>query len=229
MLPALNEEQTVGKLIKEIPLKILEDKGYTVELVVIDNNSTDNTRAAAEQNGATVIFEPRRGKGNAIKTALRAIEADFIFMLDADYTYPPIYIAEMIEALKQNDVIIGSRLKGKREKGAFTWLNFTGNVLLSLLATIMYQRRISDVCTGYWGFKAAVVKNLCLEHVSGFELEATIFTQIARKGYSLAEIPIYYRRRTGGPPKLKLMRDGLIIALTLIKGRIKSSSTKKTS
>ena len=223
ILPAHNECQALGKLIKEIPLQSLSQLDYSVEVIVVDNGSTDDTRVVAEQSGAKVIVEPIRGKGMAVKAAFKAVEADFYIMLDADDTYPPEYIIKMLEMLKNHDVVIGSRITGRREKDAFRWLNFTGNLLLSMLATIIYGKWISDVCTGYWGFRDTVIKNICLDHVVGFEIEASLFSQIATKGYSLAEIPILYRRRTGGPPKLRLMRDGLKIAGTLIIGRFRGS------
>jgi len=86
-----------------------------------------------------------------------------------------------------------------------------------LLATVIYQRKISDLCTGYWGFRAEVVKSLSLK-ASGFELEAELFSQLVRKGYSITELPIYYRRRPN-PPKLRSLQDGIKIGWTLLTRR----------
>ena len=218
ILPTLNEEEAIGKLIKEIPTQQLEQEGYLVQVVIADNNSTDRTRAIAEQNNATVIIEPRRGKGFAVAAGLKSVEADFIFILDADYTYPPVYIPEMVKLLKNNHAVAGTRLKGSREKEALPLLNLIGNHLLSLLATVVYQRRVSDVCTGYWGLKGDVVRNLRLK-AKGFELEVRLFGELTRRGYTIAELPIYYRRRIGGRPKLRPLKDGIKIAWTLLNGR----------
>ena len=84
ILPSLNEELTIGKVIDEIPRQLLEEEGYQVEVVVIDNNSRDRTRQAAQAKGARVIIEPRRGKGRAVRAALASVRADFVFMLDAE-------------------------------------------------------------------------------------------------------------------------------------------------
>ena len=222
ILPAFNEELALGKLIDEVPNQQLEEAGYQVEVIVIDNNSTDRTKAVAEQHGAIVISEPRQGKALAVKTAFDTVEADFFFMLDADYTYPPSYIVSMLPLLEHNDVVIGSRFKGSQEKKAFNWINIIGNVMLSLFASIVYQRYISDLCTGYWGFRGEVVKQLCLNDVTGFELEAKLFSEVVKKRYSVAEIPINYRRRTGGPTKLRPLIDGLRIVRTLLKSRFSS-------
>lgn len=221
ILPALNEEETIGKVIDEIPRQALEGKGYDVSVLVVDGNSTDRTREIAEDKGAQVIIEPRKGKGRAVRTAFEQVKADFIFMLDADYTYPATYIPDMLDILQHGcPVVIGSRLKGKREEGAMSRLNVVGNRLLSLMATIVYQRRTSDVCTGCWGFRAEVVKSLSLR-ATGFDLEADLFSQLARKGYSIAEIPIYYRRRPT-PAKLSSLKDGLKIGWRLLANRFKS-------
>jgi dolichol-phosphate mannosyltransferase len=218
ILPALNEEEALGKLIAEMPTQQLEQEGYLVQIVIADNNSTDQTRTIAEQNNATVIIEPRRGKGFAVEAGLKSVEADFIFILDADYTYPPVHILDMLKLLQNNHVVTGSRLKGRREKEAIPLFNLIGNYLLSLLATVVYQRRVSDVCTGYWGLRGDVVRNLSLK-ATGFELEVRLFSELIRRGYTIAELPIYYRRRIGGRPKLRPVKDGIKIAWTLLTGR----------
>lgn len=222
ILPALNEEESVAKVIEEIPVEVLERNGYKVQVIVVDNNSTDKTRVLAEQAGATVLFEPLRGKGRAIQTAFNTLYADYVFMLDADYTYPAGHIVEMLEVLRHKDVVIGSRLTGRREKGSITRLNVVGNILLSFLATLLYGKHASDLCTGYWGFKGKVIKNINLHNVSGFELETRLFIEIVKRGYTFSEIPINYRCRAGGCAKLNPLRDGLGIAFSLVRNRFKS-------
>lgn len=217
ILPALNEELTIGKVIDEIPKQILEREGYQVEVLVVDNNSSDQTGQVAQAKGARVITESRRGKGRAIRTALASVKADFVFMLDADYTYPATHIPEMLRVLQDYPVVIGSRLRGQREKGAIRGLNIVGNFVLTLIANVLYRTRISDLCTGYWGMRGEVIPNLKLQ-VEGFQLEAELFTQLAKKGYRIAEVPIHYRRRQT-EAKLNRIKDGIKIGWTLIARR----------
>ena len=219
ILPTLNEEQTIGRVIDEIPRQALEEGGYKVQVLVVDGNSTDRTRQIAEQKGASTIVERRKGKGIAVTGALSSVDADFIFMLDADATYPPGAIPDMLKMLGSHHAVIGSRLKGRREKGAMRRLNLVGNRLLSLIATVFYCKRISDVCSGLWGFRGEVVKNLNLR-ATAFDLEAELFSQLAKRGYSIAEIPIYYRRRAS-PPKLRPLKDGTRIGWALITRRFR--------
>jgi len=219
VLPTLNEEQTIGRVIDEIPRKTLEGAGYKVRLLVVDGNSADRTRQIAEEKGASIVTERRRGKGIAVTKALSAVDADFIFMLDTDYTYPAGYIPDMLKLLEEHHAVIGSRMRGRRQKGAMSRLNLVGNYLLSLIATVFYGKRISDVCSGFWGFRGEVVKKLHLR-ATAFDLEAEIFSQLTRRGYSIAEIPIDYRRRLS-PPKLRSLRDGTRIGWALITRRFR--------
>ena len=220
IFPALNEEVTIGKVIDEVPMEEIERKGYRAEVIVVDNGSTDKTREIAEAKGARVITEPRRGKGRAIRTAFESVGGDYVFMLDADFTYPATYIPRMLELLEEGyDVVLGSRLKGQLEDGAMTRLNLVGNHLLSFLANILYGTRISDLCTGCWGFRGEVTKSLKLDAI-GFELEANMLIELAMKGYRIGETPIYYRRRPT-PAKLSSLKAGFRIGRTLIRKRFR--------
>ena len=218
IIPARNESDTIAQVIDEIPTEEIEGKGYSVEVLVIDNNSNDRTGEIAREKGARVIVETSRGKGKAIKTAFKSVNSDLIFMLDADYTYPATYIPTMLDVLQEGyDVVIGCRLKGGMIAGAMSKTNLWGNHILAWLASVLYRTRISDLCTGYWGLTGRVVNGLELE-AKGFELEAAMFAEIAKKGYRIAEVPIYYRRRTT-PSSLNSMRDGLKIGWTLFTRR----------
>ena len=215
ILPALNEEETIGKVIGEVPKRELEKKGYKVEILVVNNNSADRTEGIAKEKGAKVILEPRRGKGRAVRTGFESASGDFIFILDADYTYPATYILRMLEVLQEgHDVVIGSRLRGQMKEGAMSKMNLVGNRFLSFIANILYGTRISDLCTGYWGLTRRVIEDIELD-AKGFEFEANMFAEIVKKGYSIAEVPIYYRRRTT-PSKLNPLKDGSKIGWTLL-------------
>ena len=220
IIPALNEKLTIGKVIDEIPKEDLQKVGYGVEIVVVDNNSTDGTAEIAKEKGVKVIVESIKGKGRAVRTGFKSAGGDFIFILDADYTYPATYIPRMLEFLQEGcDVVIGSRLKGQMREGAMSRMNLLGNRLLVFMANILYRTRISDLCTGYWGLTRRVIEELEL-NAEGFELEAAMFAEIAKKGYSIAEVPIYYRRRTT-PGTLSALKDGIKIGWTLLTMRFR--------
>jgi dolichol-phosphate mannosyltransferase len=218
VLPALNEEEAIGKVIDEIPVEELEAKGYQTEIIVVDNGSSDKTAEIAAAQGAKVISEPNRGKGRAIRAGFRAVSGDFVFMLDSDFTYPAGYITRMVELLEGGyDVVLGSRLKGSVEQGAMRRLNLIGNHLLAFMANILYGTRVSDLCTGFWGFKVGVVRSLNIDAV-GFELEANLLIEVAKSGYKIGEVPIQYRKRATAS-KLGSLRAGWRIGRKLIASR----------
>jgi len=218
VLPALNEKEAIGKVIDEIPVEELRSKGYETEIIVVDNGSTDKTAEIAAAHGAKVIDEPNRGKGRAIRTGFGAVSGDFVFMLDSDFTYPAGYITQMVELLEGGcDVVLGSRLNGSVEQGAIKRFNLVGNHLLAFLANMLYGTRVSDLCTGFWGFKVDVLRNLNLDAV-GFELEANMLIEVAKHKYRVGEVPIQYRRRATAS-KLGSIKAGWGIANTIVKKR----------
>jgi dolichol-phosphate mannosyltransferase len=217
VIPTLNEERSIGTVIDDVPVGDLRKNGFKTAVYVIDGRSVDHTRDIAVQKGAQVITEQRRGKGVALQTAFRAVEADYVIVVDGDNTYPISVATEMLRLLQTNDVVIGSRLKGYIEPGAMTRLNVLGNTLLTLLARSLFRTRVTDVCTGLWGFRDDAIRRLELE-AQGFEVEADMYSECALKGLSIAEIPIHYRARADHA-KLAALRDGLRIGVFLCRKR----------
>jgi dolichol-phosphate mannosyltransferase len=217
VIPTLNEERSIGKVIDSVPVADLLQNGLETAVYVIDGQSTDNTREIAVKKGAKIILEARRGKGQAIQTGFKSITADYAIMVDGDDTYPIEMATEMTRLLQTHDVVIGSRFKGTIEPGAMTRMNVVGNTLLSLLARVLFGVHISDVCTGFWGYRSDAVQRMELA-ARGFEIEADMFAECVRKDLNVTEIPITYRARVD-QPKLSSLRDGIKIGLFLCKRR----------
>lgn len=220
VIPALNEAATIGMVLDEIPFDQLASAGFAARAVVVDNGSTDATAEIARGRGAQVIVESLRGKGNAMRRAFRETKADYVVMLDGDATYPATHIPDMLEVLRNgHDVVIGSRLRGKRAPGSISRVNIIGNHLLTWIACILYGKRTSDLCTGYWAFRGSALPLLQLTS-RGFTLEAELFSEVARNRLSLGEVAINYRRRPT-PTKLRALRDGARIARILLRKRFR--------
>jgi dolichol-phosphate mannosyltransferase len=202
LLPTLNEEENIRTVIEDLPIPYLKTKGYNVNILVVDGKSTDRTKEIAEKLGANVILQNGKGKGDGVRQAFSYADTDFLFMLDADGTYPSSHIIEMLNLLENGyDVVLGSRLNGTIQAGAMTKVNYFGNKMLTLLANTLYGTKISDVCTGLWGFNSKVIKNLDLNS-KHFEIEAEMFATCVKKKYKITEVPIQYKRRGETPPKL---------------------------
>jgi dolichol-phosphate hexosyltransferase len=212
MIPCYNEESGIVKVIKRIPKKRLHKLGYKTEVLVIDNNSNDNTTAVARKAGAKVVSEKRQGKGYAIRKGVRSISSDIdlVVMLDGDNTYDPKEMLRMIEPLDSGfcDVVIGTRLGGKISKGSMTLFNRTGNWFFTFLVRTWYHGNVTDVCTGYFSWKKSVLKKLS-KHLesNGFSIEMEMITKMAKMNFQIYSIPITYDNRAGDS-SLRPIHDG---------------------
>lgn len=221
LLPALNEAETIGAVIDNIPLSQIKARGYDINIMVVDGHSTDFTGEIAESKGARLLKQPGFGKGDAIQAAFESFEGKFLFMLDADNTYHPREILTMLPLLENGyDVILGSRLNGSVKKGAMSTLNYVGNRAISMTANLLFPNghKVSDVCTGLWGFKDEVIDSLDL-NADDFDIEAEMYAKCIKHGFKVGEIPIYYGCRPN-KPKLNSFTDGAKILFRLFKERI---------
>lgn len=223
LLPALNEEQGIVRVLQAIPRRRLERLGLRYHVFLLDGHSTDSTRSVARQLGAEVIVQSGNGKGAAFREFLPRITTDITVYLDSDGTYPPEMIPQLVGALDERcPVVLGSRFRGSRmDAGAMSRLNEVGNRFLSSLASLLFDVPVSDVCSGMWAFRSDQLKSLDLT-AEGFELEVDIFAECALRRIPIAEIPIPYRRRVG-ERKLRL-REGFRIAFALLRKRLRSPS-----
>ena len=218
LLPAKNEESGIEATFAALPVQRLLDLGYPVEVLVADGRSHDRTREVAEAHGARVIQQLGTGKGRGVRNALQVAKGDYVVMLDADATYPARAIPAFVAALEEgHDVVMGSRFLGRIDADAMKRVNRVGNWGLSWLASLLYRKRCTDVCTGMWAFRKETILNLGLTSTH-FEIEAELFAKSAMAGLRITELPIQYSRREG-VTKLGSVKDGLRIAFALLKYR----------
>src|SRR5689334_19546138 len=129
LIPCLNEEMTVGQVVKQFAAELPD-----AEIYVCDNASTDRTVEKAKDAGARLLSEPRRGKGYAVQTLFREVEADIYVIVDGDETYPPAAVHELIKPVLNDeaDMVVGSRLHAQANS-EFHALSLFGNKTLALL------------------------------------------------------------------------------------------------
>lgn len=200
IIPCYNEESSIAAVIDGVPKDGLAHT-YDIDVLVVDNNSTDNTARVAKAAGARLIHEPMQGKGHAIRAAFRNLgDADYVVMLDGDNTYRPEELGRVLEPLNSGfcDVVIGSRLCGRISDGSMTMLNRVGNWIYSHLVRYSYHVNVTDVLTGYFAWKREVVDDL-LPHLEaeGFAIEMEMITKMARLGNEIYSVPISYHARDG--------------------------------
>jgi len=218
LIPTLNEEATIGQVIDKIPVRVLSDEGYDTVIYVIDGDSEDATQQKALEKDAVVLRVKQPGKGSAMQFAFASVRADYFIMIDGDDTYPPQRITDFVRLLSTYEVVLGSRIKGRIEEGAMTRTNRFGNRALTAVAHMLFKENITDLCTGFWGYRTCVVDRMHLV-AQGFEIEADMFIECARHGFSMGEIAIDYGKRADRP-KLSSTSDGLTITSFLLKRRM---------
>lgn len=218
LIPTLNEEKTIGKVIKSIPKNKLKDMGYDVEAFIIDGDSKDKTREIAKKLGAKIILEPKKGYGRAYITGFSKVLADIYVTADADDTYPIKIIEVVIPYMEKYklDFINTNRFK-KYERGAWPPINKVGNKLLTYLTILLYGIRIKDSQSGMWFIRRDLLKNLKV-YGTGMEFSVEIKIELIKKTKRWLEIPIYYKRRRHGSTKVHWFKDGVrILKFLLIK------------
>lgn len=202
LIPCYNEEGGIARVITSFPHAKAKSQGFLLELFVIDNNSSDRTADIARELGASVLYEPIKGKGNAIRRGFSSIpkDIDYVVMLDGDDTYRPEEILRLIEPLDSGfcNVVIGSRLTGRMVAGSMTLFNRFGNWSYSYLVRWFYNVNVTDVLTGYFAWKREAVERL-LPHLKsdGFAIEMEMVTKMARLGEEIYSVPVTYNPRIG--------------------------------
>jgi len=209
VIPALNEEGIVGKTVKSVPVDKLKENGLDVEIVVVNNASTDNTANEASEAGARVVYEEKRGYGNAYLKGFSESKGDIVVMGDADSTYPFETTYEFIQPLinGEADFVMGSRLKGEIQKGAMPALHrYIGNPFLTWILNVLFDMEISDAHCGMRAIKKDVLTKLNI-HSGGMEFASEMVIEAGRKNLKITEIPIKYYPREG-ESKLSSFSDG---------------------
>lgn len=196
LIPALNEEEAIAQVIKEIPREMVR------EVVVVDNNSTDKTSEMAVQAGATVLSESRPGYGWACLKGMDYLAAksrppDILVFLDGDHADFPAEMEHVVKPiLEQNiDLVIGSRALGKREKGAMTPQQVFGNWLATMLMRWIYKARFTDLGP----FRAIRFDRLLELNMQDKTYGWTVEMQIkaVKKKLACTEVAVNYRKRIG--------------------------------
>jgi len=219
IMPIYNERATLEQIVARVVAA-----PYEKQIILVDDGSTDGTRALVEQyrgrSGFEVVLQPRnRGKGAAIRAALPLVRGDAVIIQDADLEYDPQDYPLLIEHIRRGyaDVVYGSRYLSRR--ATLPWTRYRLGVhLLNGLVRLLYLARITDEATCYKAFRTEVLRPLRLR-CERFEFCPEVTAKCLKRGYRIVEVPISFRYRTVAEGKKIGWRDGFEAAWTLLKYR----------
>jgi glycosyltransferase involved in cell wall biosynthesis len=186
-------------------------------IYVIDNNSTDATVDRARSAGATVLFEPRQGKGYVVQSMFQHVDADVYVMVDGDATYPAEAVHRLITPIVEGDadMVIGSRLQ-QGTQSDFRTLNRFGNRLYLFVLARIFGAHLTDLLSGYRAFNRRCVSGMPL-FAGGFDTEVEMTIRALHRRFRVLEIGVDLRARPpGSHSKIRIVRDGVLILKSML-------------
>jgi len=215
-IPALNEEDSIAAVVRAIP------RDLASRVIVADGGSTDATKQEARRAGADVI-DAGRGYGRAcLMATVEAVEADVMVFMDGDGADDPRCLAALVAPIRAGefDFVIGSRVRGERERGSIAWHQIGAGLAAGYGIRLLYGVRYTDMCAFRAIRRDALLGLGMREMTYGWNIEMQM--RAARAGLRILEIPVPYRRRTGGTSKVAgslggTLRAGSRIVATFIR------------
>ena len=209
LIPVYNEARTIDEILRLVARVPIE-----MEIVVVDDGSTDGTREILERwdgkAGVRVILHPGNlGKGRAVRTAMEQAQGETLLIQDADLEYDPSDYAAILRPIEAGraDVVYGSRFRGSAENRVQNFWHTVGNRLLTLISNVFTDLNLTDMATCYKAFHRRVVPSLDLvSRRFGFDAEFTV--KVARGGFRVFEVPVSYFARSRAEGKKIRLKDG---------------------
>jgi len=231
IIPAYNEERTIGPLLERILRVPTERFGFRKEIVVVDDGSRDRTyETAASFKEVRCVRQENRGKGAAVQRGVKESTGDYMLVQDADLEYDPMDYLPMLEKVppERPVAVYGSRTLGQlkqrggkglpgkhKDQGLGQW---AANLILSFLILLLYDRRITDPLTAYKLYPLPLMRTFHVK-THGFETDHELTAKLSKQGIPIFEVPVSYVPRSVQEGKKIRPRDGLIAVWTLLKFR----------
>ena len=219
IIPCFNEEKTIEKIIE----KVLNLKDINLEIIVIDDGSSDLSKDILEKKlknkiNILILNEKNYGKGYSIRKGIKVATGDVLIIQDADLEYDPSDYYKLIKPIKEGfaDVVYGSRFIGTEEKRVLYFWHTLGNKILTFLSNIFTNLNLTDMEVCYKAFKAEVIKEIDLEE-NRFGFEPEITAKIAKKNLRIYEVGVKYFGRKYIEGKKITWKDGFSALRCILK------------
>jgi len=223
IIPCYNELNSIEQVVQSV----IDVIGTDGEIIIVDDYSTDGTRALLEQNIdgklARVIYQDKnQGKGAALRLGFAAASKDIVIVQDADFEYDPRDYTVMLEPIlgNQADIVYGSRFKGNRPHRVLYFWHRMGNGLLTFMSNMFTNLNLTDMETGYKAFRREVIQSINIEE-DRFGFEPEITAKIARGKYRIYEVGIGYFGRTYVEGKKIGWKDGMWAIWCILKYNVR--------
>jgi dolichol-phosphate hexosyltransferase len=198
IIPAFNEEASIGEVVEKC-------RRYSEDVIVVDGHSPDKTASIAQQNGARVVFDNKKGKGDAMKQGVLAALNSVIIFIDADGSHDVDDIPKMVEKIKAGyDLVVASRMLGGSDELHGTFDNIirsAGSGLMAVAINWRWRTDLTDILNGFRGIKKDIFLQLNLKQ-NGFLIEHEMIVDALKKKFKVGETPSHEYERKGGRSKL---------------------------
>jgi glycosyltransferase involved in cell wall biosynthesis len=217
VMPVYNERTTVEEIVRRVlavPMRI--------ELIVVDDGSTDGTREILQglrhQLSFKLAAQTNAGKGAALRRGFAEVTGDLVVIQDADLEYSPEEFPQLIDLICKGkaDVVYGSRFLGRHR--AFMFAHYLGNKLVTFVTNVLYNTMLTDMETCYKAMRVEVLRSMTLKS-NGFGIEPEMTAKIFKRGYRVYEVPITYAGRGYDQGKKITWRAGFNALWVLLKYR----------
>ncbi len=212
IIPAYNEEGAIAGVVKGISAHAPD------EIIVVDNGSTDATWTKAQEAGARVVREQRRGYGAACYAGLLAAgETDVVVFLDGDHSDDPAELPRLLWPIQDDraDFVLGSRLSGSLEAGAMPFHGRLGNRIVARFMNTVYGTTITDIGS-FRAIRKGLLLSLGMEQMS-FGWPVEMLVKAAKRGARICEVPVSYRKRIGESKVSGTLRGSALAAYYMVR------------
>ena len=221
LIPVYNEIKTIEKIIQ----KVKEQEIRKIQIIVVDDGSTDGTREFLKKSlfkkvDKIINNKKNKGKGAAIRSAQKKVIGDIVIIQDADLEYDPKDYPALLKPFSETDadIVYGSRFFGGEYVRLHFFWHFLANKLLTFCSNIVTNLNMTDMETGYKVFKKTVIQSIDIKENS-FGIEPEITVKLAKKKYIFYEVPISYKGRSYNEGKKITLKDAFVALYCIFKYR----------
>ena len=219
-MPVYNEVATVRQAIDEV---LSADIGHEIELVIVDDGSTDGTTEILRnrewsQTARLVEHEVNQGKGAAVRTGLTQARGEISAIFDADLEYDPADLGNLMPPLLSGHTTAVFGVRAFDGYTSHSFLFVLGNKGVTLVANVLYNVYLRDLMTCHKAIRTDMFRSLPLR-ATGFEIEPEIAARLLQRGERIFEVPVHYKARGSDEGKKLTATDGLRVVATLVRCR----------